>query len=296
MLNEEGYIDVLGGRIWYRIEGADRAGTPIIALHGGPGAPHDYLEPLARLNSERPVVFYDQLGCGNSDRPDDVSLWTVKRFVDELAVLRRELSLSRVHIMGQSWGCMLAADYMLSGYDEGVESLILSGPCLSTSLFVADQRRYLEEMPADVRDTILACEASWDYESDEYANAVMEYYRLYVCRLDPWPECMNRAMEKMGQGVYEYMWGPSEFTMTGTLKDYNRVPDLNKIRVPVLFTCGRYDEATPDTTALYHNSLPGSEMVVIENASHEHHLEKTEEYLGVVKDFLRKVESRETDL
>lgn len=285
-----GYVSVTGGKVWYRIVGADNKAIPLLVLHGGPGAPHDYLEPLEALCDERPVIFYDQLGCGNSDKPDDISLWTVEHFVEELALIREALQLKKVHILGQSWGSMLAVDYMLTRKPAGVVSLILSAPCLSVSRWIKDQRVYLSELPQDMQKTILECEAAGDFSSDGYQEAMMYFYNLHLCRLDPWPDCLNRTFAKLEHAVYEHMCGPSEFTITGTLKDYERAEKLKEIHVPVLFTCGRYDEATPASTRYYHESLPGSEIVIFEDASHAHHIEKTAEYLKVVRGFLKRAE------
>lgn len=148
---------------------------------------------------------------------------------------------------------------------------------------------YLEPLEA-VRNTILEAEASGDFTAPEYQEATAAFYRKHVCCLDPWPDCMDRAIEKMNYQVYEHMWGPSEFTMTGSLKNYDRTDDLWRITIPVLFTCGRFDEATPETTADYQSRLPGSEMRIFENASHEHHLEQPEAYLQAVRNFLSRVE------
>ncbi len=287
---KEGYIPVKGGRVWFKVVGAGRRGIPFLTLHGGPGAPHDYLEPLEALSDERPVIFYDQLGCGNSDRPEDVSLFTVERFVDELHCVRESLGLAKVHIMGQSWGTMLAVDYMLAGHSEGVASLVLSSPVLSASRFAADQRKYLLELPAEHREAIGEGEASGAFGTPGYEAAVTAYYARHLCRLYPWPECMERTLAGLGRTVYEYMWGPSEFTLTGTLGDYERAEHLKGIRTPVLFTVGRYDEATPVAAKYYHAMLPGSEVVVFEDASHEHHIEKPGPYLSTVRAFLRHVE------
>lgn len=289
----EGYIDVPGGKVWYREIGIERKGIPLLALHGGPGAPHDYLEPIEALGDERPVIFYDQLGCGNSDRPDDPALWTINRFVEELEQVRKSLGLNTVNILGQSWGSMLAFDYVLERKPTGVRSLVFSGPCLSMSRWMTDQQAYLAAMPETIRNVIYEKEASGDTNSQEYREAMMYYYRRHLCRLDSWPDCLNRTFEKMGTSVYEHMVGPSEFTITGTLGDYERTDRVKEITQPILFTCGRYDEATPETTARYHrmHTHPGSEFVILENASHEHHLEKPEEYLHIVRDFLRKQES-----
>ncbi|MBA4417108.1 MAG: proline iminopeptidase [Syntrophus sp. (in: bacteria)] len=288
----EGYISVPGGNIWFKIVGADKKGIPLLTLHGGPGAPHDYLEPLEALSDERPVIFYDQLGCGNSDKPENKSLWRVKRFVEELHFVRSALRLGKIHILGQSWGTMLAVDYMLTRKPRGVVSLVLSAPCLSASRFIADQRKYLLEFPEDMQKIIRDAEASGNYDSPQYDEAEMKYYKRHVCRLDPWPDCMERTLKKSGRSVYEYMWGPSEFTMTGTLKKYERAKKLKQIKIPVLFTAGQYDEATPATTSYYQSMLPGSEIAIFEDASHEHHIEKPEQYLKTVRDFLRRAEKR----
>lgn len=287
---QEGFIAVPGGKVWYSIAGAAGVRTPLLVLHGGPGVPHDYLEPLEALADERPVVFYDQLGCGNSDKPADPRLWTLERFVDELVEVRRALDLGKVHILGHSWGSMLAVEYLLTRKPAGVASAIFSGPCLSAFRFGADQREYLADLPESMRGVIQEAEAAGSFESQEYQEAVMAYYRLHVCRLRPWPECLNRSLEKLGQEVYSSMWGASEFTLTGTLKDYDRTEGLNEIKLPVLFSCGRHDESTPATTSFYRKMLPGSELVIFEDASHMHHLEKPKEYLKAVRAFLGRVE------
>ena len=284
---KEGFIQVTGGKIWYRIVGADRKGIPLLTLHGGPGAPHDYLEPLEALADERPVIFYDQLGCGNSDRPMDTSLWNINRFALELEQVRAALDLKEVHILGASWGTMLGVEYALSG-KQGIKSLVLSGPFLSTSLWDADQQEWINQLPVKIRDTIRKYEANGEYSASSYRDAMMEYYKLHVCRLETWPDCINRTFEKMGVEVYQYMWGPSEFTMTGTLKGANLLPKLGSLKIPTLLTCGEFDEATPKTTKLYMDKIPGSEMHVFKGASHAHQLESKEEFLTLVRVFLRK--------
>lgn len=281
-----GFIPVTGGKVGYATYGIDSPGTPLLVLHGGPGIPHDYLLPVSNLADERPVIFYDQLGCGNSDKTEDPALLTVGRFVEELAQVRQFLGLDRVCILGQSWGSMLAVEYLLTRRPAGVERLILSGPCLSTSRWNADQRQYVSGLPTAVRDTILRHEAAGTFADPEYQDAMMVYYRRHVCRLDPWPDCLLRSMERFAIPVYQYMWGPSEFTCTGTLRGFECAGRLREIRVPALFTCGRYDEATPASTAYYRNMLPGSKLVIFEEASHSHHLEQEAAYLAAVRKFL----------
>ncbi|MCK9554432.1 proline iminopeptidase-family hydrolase [bacterium] len=289
-METEGYISVKGGKVWYKIEGAGKKGIPLLTLHGGPGATHDYLEPLEKLADERPVIFYDQLGGGNSERPKNNSLWTVERFVGELKQVREMLRLKKVHLLGVSWGTMLAARYIIDLKPEGVVSLILSGPALNAERFASDARSYLSELSEKDRAVIAESEAKGRYDSREYADAMMNFYRLHVCRLDPWPGCLNRTFEKMGADVYNYMWGPSEFTVTGTLKGFDVTDKLKDISIPVLFTCGRYDEASPSATEYYHRLLPGSEIHIFEDASHIHISEKTGEFISVARDFLHRSE------
>jgi len=288
--NMEGFIEVTGGKVWYKIYGADKKKVPLLILHGGPGASHDYLEPLSALADERPVIFYDQLGCGNSDRPDNDSLWTVERFVEELKLVRSALKLERVHLLGQSWGTMLAVEYLLREKPTGVLSLTLSAPYLNTKLWIEDQKEWISQLPDSVRNTIEKCEESADYSSSAYQEAIQDFYNLHVCRLDPWPECLLISMEKMGIEVYTFMWGPSEFTMNGSLGNADVTDRLSELTVPVLFTCGEFDEATPQTTAFYQSLLPDSELHVFAGASHEHHLEKSVEYNILLRNFIRKAE------
>ena len=286
-----GWIPVTGGNVWYKMIGPQQPRIPLVILHGGPGAPHDYLEPLSVLADERPVVFYDQLGCGHSDKPDDPALWTVERFVEELGDVLAALGLRDVHLLGQSWGTTLAVEYMLRTQSDRVRSLILSAPFFSATRWISDQKDHLARLPEKVQASVREAELTGNYDSAAYQEAIGEFYRRHVCRLEPWPEELNRTLEKIGVPVYLSMCGPSEFSVIGSLKDLELVDRLSEITVPALFTCGRYDESTPETTALYHRSLPGSEMVVLEDASHEHHLERPDEYLAVVRDFLQRQEA-----
>src|SRR3954452_8683792 len=191
MRAEEGYIPVEGGRVWYRDIGT--GGIPLLTLHGGPGAGHDYLESLEALADERRVVFYDQLGCGRSDQPDDTSLWRIDRFVREVDQVRAALGLERIHLLGQSWGGWLAIEYMLGG-PRGIVSLTLASTSASTAEFVHEAARLKAELPPAVRDTLHRYEAAGDLHHPEYEAAAMEFYRRHVCRLDPWPDPLQRTL------------------------------------------------------------------------------------------------------
>ncbi len=285
---QEDYLPVTGGLVWYQAVNPGE-GIPLLTLHGGPGSPHDYLEPLARLANERPIIFYDQLGCGKSERPDDPTLWQRSRFVEELEQIRQVLNLEQVHLFGHSWGSMLAIDYALTRPD-GLMSLILASPALSIPRWLHDMQDYRKSLPADVQQILEEHESKGTTDSEDYQRAAMEFYQRYLCRLHPWPESLERTVAGEGTSVYTTMWGPSEFFMTGNLLHYDCTAHLGKIDIPTLFTCGRYDEAMPETTAWYQSLLPKSEIAVFEQSAHMPHLEETEHYLQTVRNFLWRVE------
>ena len=233
------------------------------------------------------MVFYDQLGCGNSDRPDDLSLWTMDRFVQELHLLREYLGFDRCHILGHSWGTMLGMDYYLA-HPNGIASLIQSSPCISIERWVADCNNYRKQLPPEVQEVMDKHEAAGTTDSEEYRDAEKEFNKRHVLRLDPVPEAVLKGRRERGKVVYETMWGPNEFYMTGNLADYDRSGDLHKIGVPALYSCGRFDEAAPDTVNWYAELTPNSEFVVYENSAHMPHWEETSRYISVVRDFLRR--------
>jgi len=291
----EGFVPFRGFNVWYRIVGEREASgkLPLLCLHGGPGVPHDYLEPLeAMAETGRRVIFYDQLGCGNSDHPHDPSLWSVGLFVEELATMRRALGLDQVHILGNSWGGMLAQEYALT-QPEGLASLVLHSSLASSHQWVSEANRLRAELPPDVQATLLQHEAAGTTDDPAYEAAMLVFYRRHVCRTDPWPECVNRAFAKLGEDpeVYHTMNGPSEFHMTGLIKDWDIRDRLGEIRGPTLITSGRYDEATPLIAETIHRGIAGSEWVIFEQSAHLAHVEEPERYNRVLGDFLDRVEA-----
>lgn len=289
----EGFVPVNGYRVWYRSVGggSDQEGFPLLVLHGGPGAPHDYLENLEALASEtRRVIFYDQLGCGHSDQPDDPSLCQVSRFADEVGTIRQELGLDRVHILGQSWGGMLAIEYALR-QPQGLVSLILANTTSSIPLWVAEANRLRAELPPEVNATLLRHEEAGTTSDPEYNEAMDVFYARHVCRIRPMPEFVQRAFDKIGF-VYNYMNGPSEFHVIGVIKDWDRTDRLSEIHIPTLILSGRYDESTPLINEVLHRGIIGSEWVILENSSHLAHVEEPELYMQTVQAFLNRVEGR----
>lgn len=287
-LPTRGMVEVEGGRVWYEVRGTGLR-TPLLVLHGGPGIPHDYLANLADLGDERPVVFYDQLGCGRSDRPDDVSLWTRERFCRELDQVRRALHLDDVILYGHSWGTILAVDYLRGkggAVPSGVKGAILAGPALSTTRWAEDAARMIEQLPTEAAAALREGERTGDLQSEAYQSALHLYYAEHVCRCDPWPQEVNDALATMGEQVYLTMAGPNEFTMTGTLAGLDLVPQLASLDLPVLYVCGEHDEATPDATRAYAAATPGAECVVIGGASHLCNWDGAREHHAVVRSWL----------
>jgi proline-specific peptidase len=284
---EERRVEVTGGSVWTARLGPDE-GTPALLLHGGPGAASDYMHPLAeRLADHRPVVVYDQLGCGRSDIPDDTSLWTVDRSVAELDQVRAALGLERCHLLGQSWGGWLAIEYMARG-TRGVERLVLASTSASIPEFMAGARGLIEELPEPHRTVLIELGEQGQYDHPDYQAAVDVFYHRHLCRADPWPEALLRSSAQMdGNPVYLTMNGPTEFDVIGRLREWDRTADLGRIDVPTLVTCGRYDEITPSCSETIAHGIPDARMHVFEHSAHCAHLEEPDDYARIVEAFLR---------
>ena len=292
---DEGFIPFRAYKTWYRIVGdqEDESKYPILCLHGGPGMSHDYLEPLEAIaESGRRVIFYDQLGGGNSDHLHDPDLWTMELFVEEVGAIRQSLDLDKIHLLGQSWGGFLAQEYMLTK-PSGVKSLILANSAASTQRWIAEANILRAKLPEEIQQTLKKHEDAGTSEDPAYVLATEVYYRRHLCRLDPWPDCFNRTLEKLGQDpeVYNTMWGPSEFHCTGKLQNWDIESQLGEIDVPTLILSGEYDESTSAINEVLHRGIQNSEWVLFEESSHTPHLEATQKYLQVLINFLTRVEA-----
>jgi L-proline amide hydrolase len=289
----EGYIPFRGFKTWYRIEGEgeDPARLPLLCLHGGPGMPHDYMESLGRIaHTGRRVVFYDQLGCGRSDRPDDPAFWTVDLFLDELRTVIAHLGLTRYHLLGSSWGGMLAMEHALTK-PEGLASLVLASSPASIPQWIAEANRLRQDLRPDIQATLARHEADGTTGHPAYEAATMAFYRRHLCRLDPWPEELERTFEGMSAQVYNTMFGPSEFHATGLLKEWDITGRLPEIDVPTLVTSGKYDEATPLVAETVRDGIPGAEWVLFEDSAHMAFAEEPVRYMQVLDEFLTRVET-----
>ena len=286
-LSKEGRIAVPGGDVWFGIAGdLGQVRTPLLVLHGGPGMNHQYLLPLADLSDERPVIFYDQLDSGASDRPNVPENWTIPRFLKEIDAVRDALSLDRVAVFGNSWGGTLAAAYGASR-PAGLTALVLSSPLIVTDTWIADNAAHKKALPIDVRATMDRCEADGRADTPEYAAAVDLFYRRHLCRAEPWPDYLSASLADINITCYEAMWGPNEFTCTGVLAGYDGADALANIAVPTLFTCGAHDEATPDSTRAFSQRVKGAEFRLFQASSHMAFIEERDVYIASVRAFLR---------
>ncbi len=285
----DGRLEVEGGSIFYRVVGSG-PGTPVILLHGGPGYSAYYLEPLEALGSDRPVILYDQLGAGRSDQVTDTSLFHADRYVRELESLRGALGLDRVHLYGHSWGSMLALEYLATN-PEGVESVILASPVISIASWAEDGRELLATLPDSIQAVIAMHEEAGTTSSQEYQDASFAFMLKYVFGMEPpFPAALDSAMATFNPAVYETMWGPSEFSPTGNLRDFDRSALLRTLDLPVLFTAGRNDEARPETVERFAALTPNAEVRIFENSAHLTMLTEPEAYVEAVRDFLRRAD------
>lgn len=285
-----GFIEVQGGPVWYEISGSG-SGIPILMLHGGPGGTSCGFSNLASLGEERSIIRYDQLGSGRSGRPDDMSLWQVNRFIEELHTVRMELGLDNLHLLGHSWGGALAAAYVLEKGTDGIASLILSSPLLSTQLWIEDANYLRSQLPEDIQTALDTHELAGTLDSAEYQAATNEFYRRHVYggdRIEPPANCNGVTSNSE---IYEYMWGPTEFLATGTLIDFDVSKRLNEIDIPVLFIAGEFDEARPERIGEFQQLIPNAQLMIIEDAAHASYRKKPEEYSAALQSFLETVES-----
>jgi L-proline amide hydrolase len=294
----EGHLSLEGHRTWYRVVGdldPDAPRAAAILCHGGPGATHDYLEPIAELQRfGRACVLYDQLGNGRSDHlPDaDPSFWTPELFERELTALAAHLGIDgRYHVIGQSWGGMLA---LLHGITRpaGLLSLVVADSPASVADFAAGANELLDQLDPDIVETVRAGERSGETSTPEFQAAVMAFYKRHVCRVDPWPDYVLRSFEAMEADptVYGTMNGPTEFTVVGSIKDFDITDRLGEIEVPVLLVSGEHDEVRPHVVEAIHERLRDSQWELFADSSHMPHIEEHERFLEVVEAFLERVD------
>lgn len=276
------------GVTYFESKGSKNKNIPIICLHGGPGGTSLGHRPLLDLSVDRKVYIYDQIGGGRSSSINE-NKWTIETFVKELDYLIKEWDLDEFILFGSSWGTTLALEYYIHRKGKGIKSIIFQSPMFSAKDWKEDADRLISKLSKKTQKVIEYCHEVEATDSKVYRKAVFEYYLKHVCRDEKVLKSKSQINNEHGNRIYNTMWGPSEFKATGTLKKYNKVKELKKIRVPTLFICGQYDEATPSTVEKYHNLVIESDFLVVKNASHSILKENPRPMIKKIKEFLKDI-------
>lgn len=273
-------------RVYVHGDGPDT----LFLANGGPGLPCRYLlEPHKRMASDRfRVVSWDQLGCGDSDRPEDNGLWTLQRYVNEAEQVRSAVGADKVHFLGHSWGTWLGTEYTLTHPDRVASYIVADGACDIPHL-VSELNRLRLALGSETVAMMVAHEAAGTIDHPEYQAAITLLNYRHVCRLPKWPESLTSSLDAWNMAPYMAMQGPNEFTYTGNMKDWNRVPAMHAIEAPCLVLAGKYDELTPACSHKMHAALPNSEICIFPHSSHMPFYEEPDAYFAVLSDFLARV-------
>ncbi len=284
----ESRLAVPGGNIWYKISGTGK-GLPVVMLHGGPGMSSLGLKVFDELGNDRQVVRYDQLGGGKSDKITDKTLFTIDRFVKELELLRAHLGIEKWHVLGHSWGTIIALEYYRA-YPERVSSLIFGSLCFDVKGWVQSTRKLLATLPDSLQEAVKTAELTNNYNDPMYKKAMDKFYSLYIWR-HPVKEDLDSIYATFNADMAAYMWGQSEFTVTGTLKDYDPLSFLPQIKVPTLFTVGEFDAIAPSIVKKLADKVPGSKYIMFPGSGHVTAWDARDENLKVVREFLQSVDA-----
>jgi len=278
---------------WYKVVGDLNSGVPLVVLHGGPGFPHFYMLSLVDLATSYgiPVVFYDQLGVGNSTYLPDKSpsFWTPELFIDELENLLRHLHIDEFDILGHSWGGMLAAQFAATRSPTGLKKLVISNSPASQRLWTKCLNDLVRGLPNDVQETLQKHEEARTFTHQDYSDALNIYYSRHMCRLPSLPDELVQTFGSIGpkSNVLFSMYGPSQLQTTGSLENWSIIPELHRIEVPTLLLNGRYDEAQDECVRPYFQHIQRVKWYTFAESSHTPHWEERPLYMRIVRDFLR---------
>lgn len=283
----ENYAEISGGKIWYYVIGEGNE-PPLLMMHGGPGGTSYSLFLLGKLCDDRPVILFDQLGTGRSGAMTDTTLMTLEYFVDQTKEFVDVLGLKKFNIYGHSWGCMLGLDYYLT-YPKGIKSLILNSPLVSTEMWIQDTDTLISTLPDSIQEVIRYHEEKGIYDTREFQMANYVFARNFILRKSYLSNDYHVSRVEGNNIMYKYMWGPSEFTATGTLIDYSRIDDLDDIKVPVLFITGEFDEARPVTVKYFSSLTPKGEFALVEDAGHATMHDNQQQNIEIIDAFLDRI-------
>lgn len=286
----ENYAQLSSSNIWHHVIGNGDQ-IPILMLHGGPGGSSASLYALADLSINHPIIIFDQAGTGKSGHLTDTALMNMEFMVGQLNEFIHFLGLKKYYIYGHSWGCMLGLDYYLK-YPEGVQALVLNSPLVSTERWIRDADSLIATLPDSIGAAIEFHEQNQSYDSREYRVANYIYYKNFILRNERVKSEYATEPEPGNNEMYNYMWGPSEFTATGILRDYDRTADLQDIKIPVLFIAGEFDEATPNSVKYFSTLTPFGKFSMIDGAAHATMHDNQGQNIAVIEEFLKEIENR----
>ena len=287
---KEGYIDYLNHKTYYRIVNPEGHKTPLVLLHGGPGSTHNSHELFDHVafDDDRPLIMYDQIGCGKSSVDGShPELWKKETWAEELIELRKQLNLNEIHLLGHSWGGMLAIIYLCDYKPEGVKSVTLSSTLSSARLWKQETHRLISLLDKRVQNRLLQAEKKDDFSKAK--SAVNYYYHKYVFgpfKKGEAPECITRK-KPSSKETYETSWGKSEFAPSGTLRDYEYTDKLKNITCPVMLCSGVNDESTPlQNKIMYDNITAPKKWHLYPNSRHMTYYEDHDSYMKNLMEFL----------
>ena len=282
-------------KVWTKYNG-DNPKIKVLLLNGGPGATHEYFECMESFFPAQNIefIYYDQLGCGLSDNPNDTSMWDLNRYVDEVDQVRDALHLTseNFYLLGHSWGGILAMQYALK-YPNNLKGLIISNMMSSIPLYAKYAQDVLApQFDPKVLDTIRQIEAKGDFSNPKYMELLTpNFYAKHICRipLDKWPEPMTRSFGKMNQSLYVTMQGPSEFGVGGKLINWDVSKELPKIKVPTLTIGGKYDTMDPEHMKWMSTQVQNGRYLYCPNGSHMSMYDDQKTYFTGLIQFIKDV-------
>ncbi len=281
-------------RVWTKRVGNNPT-IKLLLLNGGPGATHEYFECFESFLPAEGIefIYYDQLGCGNSDNPKDTSMWDLPRYVEEVEQVRHALNLTKenFYLLGHSWGGILAMQYALK-YQQNMKGLIISNMMSSCP----DYGKYAQEVLSKqfdpkVLDTIRNIESKGDFQNPKYMELLMpHFYAKHILRMpvNNWPEPVNRSFAKMNQSLYVTMQGPSEFGIAGKLSNWDVKLLLPGIKIPTLVIGATHDTMDPEHMKWMAQQIPGADFLLCPNGSHMCMYDDQENYMKGLIRFLKK--------
>lgn len=267
----------------------------VLLLSGGPGLSHEYFECMEGFLPREGVefIYYDQLGCGNSDNPKDTTLWSLPRYVEEVEQVRQALHLTKdnFYLLGHSWGGIVAAEYALK-YQQNLKGLIISNMMMSAPAYGKYANEVLaKQMKPEVLAKIRQLEAKKDFANPQYMELLgANFYAQHICRIAPFPEPLTRSLSKLNESLYVTMQGPSEFGISGKLTHWDRTRDLPQLKVPVLSIGGKYDTMDPAHMEWIATQVKNGNSLICPNGSHMSMYDDQQTYMNGFITFLKSVD------